>query len=520
MFDPHPDEAWASHAARPGCAELDRVVDAAVVRGWIEALATSSAAGRDDAGRIDLIRSLEDLKSAASASQARASVDFDASQRARQKAAGVPADLMGRGVAAQVALARRESPHAGSRFLGLAQALVSEMPHTLAALSCGVLSEWRATVLVRESACLSREDRASFDHMVAADTRALVGLGTRALAARARQVAQRLNAAALVARARRAESERCVPLRPAPDTMTYLTALLPVAQGVAAYAALMRAADAARAAGDPRGRGQVMADELVSRLATGACIHPGSGSVPGGRDGEARRPPARLEVQLVMTDRALLAGDDAPAVVPGYGTVPGPWARQLVLDALAPAEAAGPEGLTPHRARHPEPLGKVQVWVRRLFTAPTSGQLVAMEARGRLAAKGLADLIRARDGAACRTPYCDAPIRHIDHVDPAATGGPTAAANLQGVCEACNYAKEAPGCHHSRAPPRVARGAPLPADIGGSTTAPDVRITTPTGHHYGSRAPALPGSPTTTLPDSSARASDSSTRIPGTRQAA
>jgi len=35
---------------------------------------------------------------------------------------------------------------------------------------------------------------------------------------------------------------------------------------VAAYAALTRAADQARAAGDPRSRGQVMADTMVNAL--------------------------------------------------------------------------------------------------------------------------------------------------------------------------------------------------------------------------------------------------------------
>ena len=41
----------------------------------------------------------------------------------------------------------------------LLKALVHEMPHTLAALECGALSEWRATLIVRESACLDVEDR-------------------------------------------------------------------------------------------------------------------------------------------------------------------------------------------------------------------------------------------------------------------------------------------------------------------------------------------------------------------------
>jgi hypothetical protein len=54
-----------------------------------------------------------------------------------------------------------------------------------------------------------------------------------------------------------------VSLRPAAEAMTYLTALLPAAQGVAAYAVLVREADAARSGGDERSRGQVMADPLV-----------------------------------------------------------------------------------------------------------------------------------------------------------------------------------------------------------------------------------------------------------------
>ena len=44
-----------------------------------------------------------------------------------------------------------------------------------------------------------------------------------------------------------------VTIRPAPDTMTYLTALLPVAQGVSVYAALRREADTRC---DGRSRGQ------------------------------------------------------------------------------------------------------------------------------------------------------------------------------------------------------------------------------------------------------------------------
>jgi len=59
-----------------------------------------------------------------------------------------------------VALARHESPHKGAQLLGLAWVLVREMPCTLAAFTSGQISEWRASLVARETACLSRQARA------------------------------------------------------------------------------------------------------------------------------------------------------------------------------------------------------------------------------------------------------------------------------------------------------------------------------------------------------------------------
>ena len=39
--------------------------------------------------------------------------------------------------------------------------------------------------------------------------------------------------------------------------------------------------------------------------------------------------PSSIEIQLVMTDRTLLQGGNEPALLPGYGIVPAPWARNL-----------------------------------------------------------------------------------------------------------------------------------------------------------------------------------------------
>ncbi len=223
-------------------------------------LLVSANPSADESVLIERIAELERIKSAAAAGQARAAATLDATRRSAEAAAGMPAARRGRGVASEVALARRDSPARGGRHLGFAKALVYEMPHTLAALETGVLTEWRATLIVRESACLDVEDRRTLDAELCSEPATLDGMGDTRVAAAAKAIAYRLDPHAVVDRAAKAEAERTVTIRPAPDTMTYLTALLPVAQGVSVYAALRRAADTTF---DDRSRGQVMADRLA-----------------------------------------------------------------------------------------------------------------------------------------------------------------------------------------------------------------------------------------------------------------
>jgi hypothetical protein len=148
---------------------VDPPVSTATLRGWLAVLPGLVAV--DDADRVDQLRLLEEIKAATAAAQARVSVDLDSSQRRAQEAAGVPARKVGAGIAAQIALARRDSPHHGGRHLGLARALLAEMPHALTALTRGQISEWRATLLVRETACLTRADRTRADAELATTPR-------------------------------------------------------------------------------------------------------------------------------------------------------------------------------------------------------------------------------------------------------------------------------------------------------------------------------------------------------------
>ncbi|MGN6252745.1 MAG: DUF222 domain-containing protein [Marmoricola sp.] len=218
-----------------------------------------------EADLIDTIRQAEEVKAAAAAAQVVATQQLSWLRRQREEAEKVPARRRGSGLGAEVGLARRESPVRGSQALGLAVAL-GEMPHTFRALATGRLNEWRATLLARETAYLTLEGRQQVDATIAADTGRTEGWGDRRLVAEAQKLAYALEPDAVLARARRAERDRHVSLRPAPDVMSRLSALLPVAQGVACYAALKAAADTAKAGGDQRSRGQLMADLLIERL--------------------------------------------------------------------------------------------------------------------------------------------------------------------------------------------------------------------------------------------------------------
>ena len=124
----------------------------------------------------------------------------------------------------------------------LAYALTHEMPFLLELLERGVLSERRAALVVGECAALSLEQRARVDAELGHSVGEQLGrLSERELTARVRAISYRLDAQAVVDRAAYAEGERRVTLRPAPDTMCWLTALLPATQGVGVLAALTRA---------------------------------------------------------------------------------------------------------------------------------------------------------------------------------------------------------------------------------------------------------------------------------------
>ena len=179
-----------------------------------------------------------------------------------------------------------------------------------------------------------------------------------------------------------------------------------------------------------------MADTLVQRILT-----------PG--EGEPMLP--AVQVHLVMTDRTLADADNEPAHLVGHGPIPAPVARDLV-----------------------KADEQTQVWVRRLYTDPTTGDLADTDATRRDFPQVARMFLTARDQL-CRTPWCGAPIRHTDHAVAVSKGGVTDTINGNGRCERCNLTKDLEGW---------------------ATQVLDGIITTstPTGHEYSSRPPRPPAS--------------------------
>ncbi|MET9325999.1 DUF222 domain-containing protein, partial [Tsukamurella sp. NPDC003166] len=234
-------------------------------------------------------------------------------------AAGVPQDRWQQGVAAEVALALHISPNTAARFLGRAVELERYMPHTRARLYDGDLSPEAIPTLLAGLSHLDIADRQRADEELCADPAVLAGLGLKQLAGKVQQVAYRLDAQATVDRIAAAEKDRTVTLRPLPEGMARLSLLLPMAQGVGAYAALRKHADTQVGHDEElRTRPQLMADTAFARLT--------------GRDAAAGQP---VTVNVTVPAEVLLGDRPGTVHLDGGGSMPAEIARNLIGRATA-----------------------------------------------------------------------------------------------------------------------------------------------------------------------------------------
>ncbi|NNG34690.1 HNH endonuclease [Nakamurella aerolata] len=447
-------------------AKLSDVLSESAERGG-----AATGAAEEPARTIDRIQLMERLTAQLSGAIAAESLEFANAERQRQLAAGVRTRDLGRGTAEQLAYARRISPVAASRDLAVASSLRQRFPRVYGRLRSGAVSWRQCQIVVTQTSHLEDGLAALAD---VGFSEALPGWNLRQTERGVRQAVYELDPQGATDRRGRAEADRRVTIRPMPDTMTMVSALLPVADGVATHARLAAAAEQARAAGDTRTKDQLMADLFVQSVGNASPADaepvpadakpvPPSGSdedvtaATAAADTDAGACPAVL-LNLTMSTETLLGADNGAGWLDGHGPIPGDLAREIA-------------GAAEH------------LWVRRLLTDPITGVAVAVEKRRKAPREFtglLRDLIVARDRE-CRQPFCDAPIRHADHIEPYARGGPTTANNGQGLCARGNYLKELPGWHSWQ-------------ETDGSY------VCTPTGHVYRTSPPRTNGPSARTEP--------------------
>ena len=401
------------------------------VQEFLSFLESVSPAG-SEATNIDILQQLEQAKRALAAVQAEVTNAFVQQRQAAEAADRIPTSEQLKGIEAEVGLARGESAFVGAALTHTATALCTVLPNTLAALAAGRVSEYHARIVAEQTNHLSEAHRRAIDAAIA---HRLGKASSSQLRTLIQGHAYRLDRKAAEQRAAQNKRGRCVRLDPLGEGMVAVHAQLPTHQGLAVMDALKQRTNQRlaaqrrrnREAGTPDeptvGRDQVMADVFVETL-TGQTTATG----------------VDAEVIVVVDDTTLFGDGDTPGWIPGHGPLPAGTVKEWLAD---------PDAKT---------------FIRRMYTRPTDGQLVALESTRRRFPDGLANMLRLRDDS-CATPWCNSPMQEADHRRSWAHGGPTSWANGTGLCTRCNQRKENRGWTYTGTPDQLV-------------------VTTPTGHRY------------------------------------
>ncbi len=375
------------------------------------------------AERIDAIKAMDLVIRAAQAEQAHQVAALNALRASQIK--------LGRGdhslsVIGELGMARNISPSAAGTQYGFAVGL-ARMPKVAAVFAAGGISELAAKAIVNESTGLTAKQATALDGKLGAR---VSGLTPRKAANLARQYAIGIDAAAAYERAKANRKDRFVTFFPDKDGVATLHIRGPAEQLLSVRDRLAKVAATAKAAGDPRTRGQVMFDEFILRVT-----------------GQKKPSDVNIDIGIIMSEGSLMRTENTPALLAGFGPIPTDLAHNLIN--------AG------HKA-----------WIRRFFTDPVDGSIADCDPKRRLFDGSLKHLITTRDRG-CRQPGCDCKISQLDHILAHHRGGSTIRENGQGLCGRSHTFKHQEGWR-------------VTADRLGA-----VIWETPTGHTYTSKQPPI-----------------------------
>ncbi len=410
MFDRSPDAQVVADLVALQLAAPVLDADAAAVDLIEQAVAWDRVAGWVEFQRLDTLRRFQaarvDADTALSADLAAALATKTPSQRAAVLRLRADLDAeAGKFVAEEVALALNVSPTSAAKQLALASDLHKVHRHLGEALERGEVSGFVASMVATATRRLPDAARRLLDPAVTAD--AVEQSAGKAISAAQARVAEADEYAEH--RVRQAAAERRVFCKPMDDGVAMLGAVLPAEDALRAFGILDAAARAGKAAGNPAPLDQLRCEKLLNALAAGREC-PDSGCADGGR-----KP---VSVQVVISLTSLLGLDSRNGNLDGYGSITPETLHRII--------ASGDATLT------------------RLLCDPITGAVMVADPTKYRPTASTTHAVTCRDRH-CRLPVCTARVRHLDHIEAFADGGPTTPDNLQGLCQRSHLAKSHPG---------------------------------------------------------------------------
>jgi hypothetical protein len=223
------------------------------------------------------------------------------------------------GLAAEVSVALRLSIGAADHEIHRARRLSGPLAETLAVTITGELTYRHAAAMVTATNHIDNPDT-----LAEVQTRVLARATTKTpgeLSSHALRVIAAVDPEGFETRHRALRRTADITLDPTPDAMAYLTAYLPLVDGVAIQTATENHARAAKAAGDSRTLGELRVAALVDYVCHGS----------GGPAGTSHGRP--VEIHVTATPEVLLGLADAPGEIPGVGPVPASLIRTMATEA-------------------------------------------------------------------------------------------------------------------------------------------------------------------------------------------
>lgn len=341
---------------------------------------------------------------------------------------GIHMDDQTRGAAASVALARRQSPHGMRNYLVNCRILFEDTLHLAAACARGEFTEAQAQAILTPLQALKPLRRTEFDQFFAQNPDMFESMGTNQIKETVHKFVLSYTSDQESIEQKTVEEQRKLSLKIDHQRgRIMINGEYPLLQGMCLKNYLDDESKALRKKGDKRSRAQIRADLLFSYMMIG----------------EPSKMPIALHVGVIMTDRALFAGEREPAYLEGYGFIPAQSVREWISGHQIPNDLT-PEQIDAKPDQELIEQLEVRTELARFYTAPGDQDLITMDSKARIFPEKLKKFIAVRDRH-CRTPFCDGIVEEIDHVKQYARGGKTTVFNGDGRCAACNKAKEAVG---------------------------------------------------------------------------